>query len=83
MMSVEEMIEKLTEFKSHTKKSSGFIEVLDTTEEVKEFIHDIPEQLRRNGFDNEVIEDIYEVAKFVPGNHVSKLEQLIEKLRSV
>lgn len=82
-MSIEDMIEKLIEFKGNAKLLKERFEITPGTEEVREFIYDIPEQLKRNGFSDDVIEDVYNTAKFVPGNPLSNLESLIEKLRSI
>lgn len=82
-MSVEEMIEKLIEFKSDTKKLNGHIEVVNTTEEVREFLADIPNQLKWNGYDEKTIEYISRSSKFAPSNSVAKFDELIEKIRNI
>lgn len=82
-MKLEELITQLTAFKETVTINKGRLTLIPKTEHFQAFIDELPAHLKSNGYQDDVVSDVHEIAKFVPGNHPSKLEQLIEKLKSI
>lgn len=82
-MKLEELITQLTAFKETVMINKGRLMMIPKTAQFQAFIDELPAHLKLSGYDDAVVNDIHDIAKVVPGNHPSKLEQLIDKLKTI
>lgn len=80
-MKLEELITQLTTFKETVILNKGRLTMIPKTEHIQRFIDELPAHLKLNGYSEAIVDEVNDIAKVVPGNHPSKLEQLIEKLQ--
>ncbi|MGE7621709.1 hypothetical protein ACQKMD_01280 [Viridibacillus sp. NPDC096237] len=79
MTEINGLISKAEGFKLKTTKSIVG-DLIANTEELQDFIAELPSSLKEVGIRKDDIERVVEIAKFVPGNPPFKLNQLIEVL---
>ena len=82
-MTINDIIEKLIEIKEMDCKKNRGIEHVATNKESREFLAILPDLLIKQGYSEKIVADVNEIAKYVPANTHAKINQLIEKLRTI